>query len=74
MSLGHIGQDGERLLDIDELAAKRVDLAAPEMSLVLTMPSAENPPDRHPNVTYSGPNDRDYQLILVWIREGAKLN
>jgi hypothetical protein len=38
------------------------------------MPSAETPADRHPNITFTGPSDRDFQLILVWIREGAKLD
>lgn len=52
----------------------RVQVATPEKSLVLTMPSAENPPDAHPNVTFTGPNDPDYETILVWIREGAKNN
>jgi hypothetical protein len=52
----------------------RVDLAMPEKSLILSMPSAEDPPDRHPNVTFTGPNDPDYQLLLVWIREGAREN
>lgn len=52
----------------------RLDLAVPEKSLVRTMPSAESPPDAHPNVTFTGPNDPDYLTILVWIREGAKQN
>jgi hypothetical protein len=52
----------------------RVQVATPEKSLVLTMPSAENPPDAHPNVTFTGPTDPDYETILVWIREGAKNN
>ena len=52
----------------------RVDRAAPEKSLVLTMPSAESPPDAHPNVTFTGPTDPDYLTILVWIREGALQN
>ena len=52
----------------------RVQTATPEKSLVLTMPSAESPPDAHPNVTFTGPQDPDYQKILVWIREGAKQN
>jgi hypothetical protein len=52
----------------------RVDLTTPEKSLVLTMPSAESPPDAHPNVTFTGPADPDYLMILVWIREGAKQN
>lgn len=45
-----------------------------EKSSLLTMPSAESPPDRHPNVTFTGPQDPDYVKILVWIREGAKNN
>ncbi|TMQ06259.1 MAG: hypothetical protein E6J90_46770 [Deltaproteobacteria bacterium] len=52
----------------------RVMLAAPEKSLVLTMPSAEVPPDAHPNVTFTGPRDPDYLKLLVWIREGARQN
>ncbi|HTJ40708.1 MAG TPA: hypothetical protein VL463_01390 [Kofleriaceae bacterium] len=52
----------------------RVDRTLPEKSLVLTMPSAESPADAHPNVTFTGPNDKDYLTILVWIREGAKQN
>jgi hypothetical protein len=38
------------------------------------MPSAENPPDSHPNITFTGPEDADYLKLLVWIREGAKNN
>lgn len=52
----------------------RVQVATPEKSLVLTMPSAENPPDAHPNVTFTSNTDPDYEKILVWIREGAKNN
>lgn len=52
----------------------RVNLASPEDSLVLTMPSAESPADPHPNVTFTGPLDPDYLTILVWIREGARQN
>jgi hypothetical protein len=48
--------------------------AAPETSLLLTMPSREDPPDRHPNVTFTSTLDRDYQLIRVWIAEGARQN
>ncbi len=51
-----------------------IQTAAPAKSLVLTMPSYENPPDAHPNVTFQGPQDPDYQTILVWITEGAKNN
>jgi hypothetical protein len=52
----------------------RVDKMTPENSLVLTMPSYEDPPDSHPNVTLMGPTDPDYLLLLAWIKEGAKLN
>ena len=52
----------------------RVNLQAPADSLVLTMPSPETPPDRHPNVTFTGVEDPDYQLLLVWIEEGARDN
>ena len=59
---------------VEERPGTRVRLAMPEASLVLTMPSREDPPDRHPNVTFSGPRDPDYLKLLVWIREGAKQN
>ena len=49
----------------------RVNTAMPEASLVLTMPSLESPADRHPNVTFAGPSDPDYQTILAWIQAGA---
>ena len=52
----------------------RVNLAMPDKSLVLTMPSYETPPDPHPNVIFTGPADPDYQTILIWIKEGAKNN
>jgi hypothetical protein len=52
----------------------RVQLAAPEKSLILTYPSREDPADRHPNVTFLSALDPDYLKILVWIREGAKDN
>jgi hypothetical protein len=51
-----------------------IQTANPPKSLVLTMPSYENPPDAHPNVIFTGPNDKDYQTILAWITEGAKNN
>lgn len=80
--LGNLSLQGSASLIYRELVEefaltagpKRVDLQMPEQSLVLTMPSAEDPPDRHPNITFTGPNDPDYQLILVWIREGARNN
>jgi hypothetical protein len=52
----------------------RVNLTAPEKSLVLTMPSYETPPDPHPTVVFTSATDADYQKILVWIKEGAKFN
>jgi hypothetical protein len=52
----------------------RVVIAAPETSTLLTMPSREDPPDRHPNTTFTSSLDPDYQLIRVWIAEGAKQN
>jgi hypothetical protein len=52
----------------------RVNLAMPEKSLVLTMPSPEVPADGHPTIVFTGPRDADYLKILVWIREGALQN
>jgi hypothetical protein len=52
----------------------RVDPANPEASLLLTMPSFEDPPDRHPFATFTGDNDIDYRLIKAWIEEGALNN
>lgn len=75
--LGGLMLDGGANLAHKELTQEnpaRAKPAAPEMSLVLTMPSAESPPDQHPNVTFTGPQDPDYQKLLVWIREGAKNN
>ncbi len=51
----------------------RVDMETPENSLMLTKPSPEEPPDGH-LTTFTGPNDPDYLLILVWIQEGALNN
>jgi hypothetical protein len=75
--LGGLKLDGGANVVYRELVEEdptRVVTATPETSLVLTMPSAESPPDGHPNVTFTGPQDPDYQKILVWIREGAKNN
>lgn len=55
-------------------APTRVLAGMPEQSLLLTMPSRESPPDRHPNVTFASPADPDFQKIYVWIKEGAKEN
>ena len=43
-------------------------------SLLLTMPSKEEPPDVHPNITFASPDDADYLLILAWIEQGALKN
>jgi len=76
--LGDLTLDGSSKLIYKELVEERpntrVRLAAPETSLVLTMPSREDPPDAHPNVTFTGPRDPDYLKLLVWIREGALQN
>lgn len=75
--LGGLMLDGSANLAHKELTQEnpaRANPQMPEASLVLTMPSAESPPDRHPNVTFTGTQDPDYLTILVWIREGAKLN
>lgn len=53
---------------------RRVLTAAPDKSLVLTMPSLETPPDPHPNSTFRSKGDFDYLTILAWIEEGAKNN
>ena len=82
---GGIGKDlGNLTLDgpssniyrelVEERPNTRVRLAMPETSLVLTMPSREDPPDGHPNVTFTSAHDPDYLTLLVWIREGAKQN
>lgn len=52
----------------------RVVIAAPDTSKLLTMPSREDPPDGHPNVTFTSKLDPDYQLIRAWIAEGARQN
>jgi hypothetical protein len=52
----------------------RVNLESPEQSLMLTLPSAEEPPDAHPVSTFASAEDEDYQLIYVWIAEGALKN
>lgn len=75
--LGGLQLDGGTPKVYSELTVEnplRVQVAMPEKSLVLTMPSAENPPDSHPNITFTGPEDADYLKLLVWIREGAKNN
>jgi hypothetical protein len=58
----------------DQYDTTRVNLKDPAKSLILTMPSYENPPDPHPTVVFPSNADPDYQTILVWITEGAKNN
>lgn len=60
--------------ELTQETTTRVNLATPEASRVLTMPSRETPPDNHPNVTFASAQDPDFRKILVWIREGAKNN
>jgi hypothetical protein len=55
-------------------AVTRVDLEVPANSLMLRFPSAEDPPDRHPNVTFASAADEDYLKILGWITDGAPEN
>ncbi|MGE0869260.1 MAG: hypothetical protein AB7P03_11880 [Kofleriaceae bacterium] len=75
--LGGLTLDGSSKLVFKELTqerATRVVPLAPETSLLLTMPSREDPPDRHPNVTFPSNLDPDYLKIFAWIKEGAKDN
>jgi hypothetical protein len=52
-----------------------IDLADPARSLLLTKPLYEPAPElqNHPNATFVDTNDPDYQLILLWIQQGAEL-
>jgi hypothetical protein len=77
--LGNLTLDGSTNLVYKELieeprAVLRVNVASPEASLVLTMPSREDPADSHPNVTFASAADPDYLILLAWIKEGAKEN
>jgi hypothetical protein len=75
--LGNLTLDGGTNHIYNELTLEdplRVQVLMPEKSELLTYPSREDPPDRHPNVTFTSPLDPDYLKILVWIREGAKDN
>jgi len=72
--LGGLKLDGPASQVYTELRVEdptRVRLDEPELSLVLTMPSREDPPDTHPNVTFASKSDPDYVKILVWIEEGG---
>lgn len=75
--LGGLKLDGPANQVFSELVTEdptRVRTGAPETSLLLTMPSREQPADTHPNVTFASATDPDYLTLLVWIREGAKNN
>jgi hypothetical protein len=61
-------------VDSPNFDTTRVNLDMPAKSLVLTMPSYENPPDPHPTVVFTSSADPDYVKILTWIKEGAKFN
>lgn len=52
----------------------RIDRNNPEASLLLTMPSFEDPADAHPFATFTGVDDPDYLIILAWIQQGALQN
>jgi hypothetical protein len=58
----------------DNHAKVRVDVAIPADSLMLTLPSKEDPPDVHPNSTFLSNADPDYLLFLGWVTEGALNN
>jgi len=47
-----------------------VDAATPALSLLLTNPLYEDPPD-HPNATWLDTADPAYQTLYVWIETGA---
>ena len=76
--LGGLKLDGSPNSAYKELVLEkpntRVRTGEPESSLVLRYPSREDPPDRHPNITFASNRDPDYVRLLVWIREGAKDN
>lgn len=80
--LGNLTLDGSSNLIYKELTEEispnfqttRVDTENPAMSLLLTMPSAEDPPDEHPNITFTSAQDPDYLTILGWITDGAMDN
>ena len=80
--LGGLHLNGEANKMYKELAEEvsenhgviRIDLETPENSLMLTLPSKEDPPDVHPNSTFQSAADPDYLLMLGWIREGALNN
>jgi hypothetical protein len=63
---------GELTVEVSpNFAEPRVNLATPTESLVLTMPSFEDPPDEHPNAIFLDTYHPDYQLLRTWIEQGA---
>jgi hypothetical protein len=74
--LGDLKLDGSAAKIYDELMEDptRVVVADPDRSLVLTMPLREDPPDRHPNITFANTLDPDWMLLEAWIVEGAQEN
>ena len=55
----------------DELLSRRVELVKPENSLLLAKPSASVP---HEGGQLIKKNEKYYQIIKDWVRNGAKLN
>jgi hypothetical protein len=53
---------------------QRICLSSPESSLVLKKPLAAVPPlvPDHPNTSFDGVSDPNYQAILQWIQQGAR--
>ena len=74
--LGGLKLDGKAAKIYDELMENptRIVVADPDASLVLTMPLREDPPDRHPNITFANTLDPDWMLLKAWIVEGALEN
>lgn len=80
--LGNLTLDASPNLIYSEVAEElspvrgilRIDAEEPANSLLLTFPSAEDPPDSHPNVTFASGADPDYLTILGWITDGAPDN
>lgn len=75
--LGGLDMNGGANKVYDELVTERlgirVNKAAPAMSLILTKPLREEPPN-HQTATFQNAQDPDYLKILAWISEGAKNN
>jgi hypothetical protein len=74
--LGGLKLDGKADKVYDELMEDptRVVVGNPDASLLLTMPLREDPPDRHPNITFANTLDPDWMLLRAWIVEGAQEN